>query len=461
MLSQILYVGFLLCATEAAQPWRPIRHNSRDTPSISNGVQQSVNCSSALDGKLPKQIPTGFNFTGNVRTYYIAAEQDTWNYAPSGWDNWLGVPIHASPRATSYVNTLAGLTWQKALYRGYTDDTFTVRTKQMSSSGIQGPLIRAELGDLIQIYFKNNLTNNYASMHAMGLQYSKENEGSLYANTTDGSAPSFGGQEAVSPGSCSVYKWFVSTDAAPDQGLNSKMWSYHSFVNMQADINAGLVGPVIVYNTGTMKATMAQNREYTLLYNNFDESSSFLASVNAEKYGNASSYHPQQVQLAMPYTGNLTNWKPQLVNMPTVKLSSSQAPQYHSLNGYIFANVPAFEMCQDDDVLWYVYAVSIQSFLRRLEALLIFTKYGMASHVFHLHGNNFKHNGNYYATKSLNDGNMFTLPMKAGLQGVWQVLCHVNNHLSDGMVGDYQVYPSGSCPLPPLSSAAATNATMH
>lgn len=44
-------------------------------------------CAALLDGQLPSKRgqPPGFVFSGNVRTYYITAEQATWNYAPSGW----------------------------------------------------------------------------------------------------------------------------------------------------------------------------------------------------------------------------------------------------------------------------------------------------------------------------------------------------------------------------------------
>lgn len=44
-------------------------------------------CAAGLDGQLPDIIPSDFHFSGNVRTHYIQAEQDTWDYAPSGWDN--------------------------------------------------------------------------------------------------------------------------------------------------------------------------------------------------------------------------------------------------------------------------------------------------------------------------------------------------------------------------------------
>lgn len=101
-----------------------------------------------------------------------------------GWDNWLGVPITASPRAKNdnilgSLGSTNGTTWLQALYRGYTDDTFTTLTEQPVTQGAQGPIIRAEVGDMIEIYFTNRLPNNYASIHSMGLQYTKENEGSL------------------------------------------------------------------------------------------------------------------------------------------------------------------------------------------------------------------------------------------------------------------------------------------
>lgn len=48
-------------------------------------------CTATLDGKLPSFTPSNFQFSGNVRRYYIAAEETEWDYAPTGWDNWLGV----------------------------------------------------------------------------------------------------------------------------------------------------------------------------------------------------------------------------------------------------------------------------------------------------------------------------------------------------------------------------------
>jgi hypothetical protein len=48
-------------------------------------------CSASMDGQLPSPTSSDFHFSGNVRRYYIAAEEVEWDYAPTGWDNWLGV----------------------------------------------------------------------------------------------------------------------------------------------------------------------------------------------------------------------------------------------------------------------------------------------------------------------------------------------------------------------------------
>ncbi|KAE8453962.1 hypothetical protein EG329_007738 [Mollisiaceae sp. DMI_Dod_QoI] len=402
-------------------------------------VGQPLSCAAGLDGKLPSIIPSDFHFSGKVRTYYIQAEQDTWDYAASGWDNWLGVPFNDSPRAASAGYTATGsfgTKWQKALYRGYTDASFTQRTQQPSWQGINGPTLRAEVGDMIQILFINNLTSNYVSMHSMGLAYSKEFEGSIYPNTTTGGAPTPAPGDAVAPGDCVVYKWLINDGSAPYPGTDSTLWSYHSFVNMAADLNTGLQGPTIVYNSGMMNSTMASHREFILLYENFDETQSFLASTNQIMYGNATNASSNAIPVTLEhnYSGNTSFWKPQLTNMPTVTLSSTQAPQWYTLNGAVFSNLPPFEMCTDDRAIWYVYS------------------FGAASHVFHMHGNGFNYHGNNMASKSINDGNMMTLQMNATATGIWQVLCHVNDHLSAGMEGNYQVYPKAGCPLPALSS---------
>ena len=414
---------------------------STSAPTNSTSLQQ---CKTLMNGALPNIIPTDFHNSGNVRRYYIAAEEETWDYLPSGWDNWLGVPLSVSPRARLAGYTAPGslgTKWQKAVYRGYTDSTFTKQTIQESTHGIQGPLLRAEVGDMIEILFINKLPGNYASMHSMGLAYSKLNEGSLYPNYTasvkvDQTAPV---GDAVPPGQCAVYKWLINDGSAPTLGAASHMWAYHSYVTMDNDLNAGLVGPTIVYPRGQMNATMASHREFTLLYMNFDESLSFMSATNAQAAGisNANATKNLLPNIPSPDAGSYSNyslWHPQVTNLVSSStLTTTQAPAFMSLNGRSLANSVPFEMCQDDSVIWYVYSV------------------GSASHVFHMHGNGFTFLGQNKASQSLNNGVMQALPMTARAIGNWQLICHVNDHLQNGMEDPYVVYPADSCPLSKLA----------
>ena len=53
-------------------------------PSVTATPANLPACASQMDGKLPYYQPQGFTFSGNIRRYYVAAEVDTWDYAPTG-----------------------------------------------------------------------------------------------------------------------------------------------------------------------------------------------------------------------------------------------------------------------------------------------------------------------------------------------------------------------------------------
>src|ERR1700736_1033732 len=112
------------------------------------------------------------------RTYYIAADEVMWNYAPGGIDRITGKPLPKPPP------TFVGYSYKKAIYREYTDATFTKlkpRPDRWQHLGILGPLIRAEVGDTIKVVFKNNAHQPY-SMHPHGLLYLKDSEGAPYSD---------------------------------------------------------------------------------------------------------------------------------------------------------------------------------------------------------------------------------------------------------------------------------------
>ena len=347
-------------------------------------------CVGSMDDSLPQFQPSDFDFSGNIRRYYIAAEQVLWDYVPSGWDSYEGVPIGESYRAA-----LAGITtqgslgtrWQKALYIGYTDATFTTPSPQPDWNAANGPILRAEVGDMIEILFVNNLPGLYASMHSMGLSYSKDNEGSLYPNNTmPGQNSLVAPGDAVAPGDCVVYKWLVNNGSAPTQGDVSHLWGYHSYIAMEEDMDAGLLGSTIVYNRGMMEATMASYREFVLIYMQYDESLSIMSAVNNEYLTGNDNIIPGTTTPSPtspePY-GNSSIWQAQVTNlMSTGQLNSTQAPTFDTLNGLMFSNNVPFPMCANDPTIWYV------------------TSFGDNSHVFHMHGNGFVHGGQNLASIS-------------------------------------------------------------
>src|SRR4051812_5367871 len=88
--------------------------------------------------------------TGETRTYYIAAERVAWDYAPSGLDGITGRPFDAT--ASLYLTRgprRVGKIHDKALYREYTDASFTVHKPPPPGDehlAVLGPVVRAVVG---------------------------------------------------------------------------------------------------------------------------------------------------------------------------------------------------------------------------------------------------------------------------------------------------------------------------
>jgi hypothetical protein len=83
-------------ASAAATPGAPTKVNV----AVPSAVLQS--CATTMNGQLPAATPPGWAFSGNVRKFYVAAEEVEWDYVPSGWDNWLGVSAAEPPKKPSY-----------------------------------------------------------------------------------------------------------------------------------------------------------------------------------------------------------------------------------------------------------------------------------------------------------------------------------------------------------------------
>ncbi|KTF76235.1 hypothetical protein cypCar_00046992 [Cyprinus carpio] len=116
------------------------------------------------------------------RTYYIAIREEDWNYAPSGTNLINNRSIEQDEHASVFLSrgeTRIGSVYKKALYRQYTDGSYSKEIAKPAWLGFLGPIIRAEVGDVIEVHMKNFATRPY-SLHPHGVFYEKNSEGALY-----------------------------------------------------------------------------------------------------------------------------------------------------------------------------------------------------------------------------------------------------------------------------------------
>lgn len=228
-----------------------------------------------------------------TRHYYIAAEDVTWDYAPSGRDLLAGRSI---PQPWGLRTQ-----WAKTRYIEYTDSTFSVRKPQPQWLGILGPVIRAEVGDQVQVEFLNR-TKGMHSIHPHGLRYDKDSEGAFYLP--------WGGGARVGPGGRFTYQWYADEGSGPRPGqLSSVAWWYHGHTDEPRETNSGLLGAIIVTAKGKARPDGSPN----------DVDEEFIASF-----------------------------------MIFDELQGKPQGQFYAINGYIFGNLPGFVMQQAEKVRWYV-----------------------------------------------------------------------------------------------------------
>ncbi|HYK54829.1 MAG TPA: multicopper oxidase domain-containing protein, partial [Candidatus Eremiobacteraceae bacterium] len=179
-----------------------------------------------------------------TRTYYIAADEVVWNYAPTGKDVIQGKAL--PPLAPLQL----GWSYRKAVYHEYTDATFKhiePRPADEAYMGLLGPILHAEVGDTIVIHFKNN-TRFPMSIHTHGMLYTKASEGALYADGTSGADKL---DDGVPTGHTYTYSWQVPERSGPGpMDGSSVMWMFHSHTDEVHDVNSGPVGGIVVTRKG-------------------------------------------------------------------------------------------------------------------------------------------------------------------------------------------------------------------
>ena len=316
-------------------------------------------------------VLTPYCFAAKDRHYYIAAENVPWDFAPSGRDLIHGRTIPFPWRLQTR--------WNKTRYIEYTDATFSVRKPQPEWLGVLGPIIRAEVGDTVFVHFLNR-TERPHSVHPHGLRYDKTNEGAHYLPAGEGGS--------IPPGGSFTYRWLADKGSGPGpDDPSSRVWWYHSHVEAEQEINAGLMGPIIVTAAGKANEEGAPkdvDREFVVLFMIFDQQ------------------------------------------------NGADAGLFHAMNGYVFGNLPALVMKQGDRVRWYLLGMGNERDL----------------HTPHWHGKVVKYGKRYTDVIELLPASMVTVDMDADNPGTWLFHCHVLDHMEAGMMATYTVYqPTASCPV--------------
>jgi manganese oxidase len=346
---------------------------------------------------------------GQVRTYYIAADEVDWDYAPSGKDLIHGKKYHFedSPSSQGTLNPNA-TAYRKAVFREYTDASFQTlkpRPEAWVHLGILGPLIRAEVGDTIKVVFRNNASHRF-SLHPHGVFYTKSSEGAEYEDGTIGKDKA---DDQVAPGATYTYEWSVPERAGPteDEG-STAFWVYHSHVDESQDINSGLIGPIIITRRGMAHEDGSPkdvDREFVVQFGLYDEHRSWYWETNLKRlYGDPKNYDGSNARV-------------------------HDFHHFYTINGYLDGNGPMMTMHKGEHVRWYVFANPNEE-----EAWDI--------HSGHWHGQT-------AVIGHMRTDMVMLTPMMSAIAemtpdnpGIWLLHCHMPGHFAAGMRTRFHVLPN-------------------
>jgi hephaestin len=353
-----------------------------------------------------------------TRTYYVAADEVNWDYAPSGRDEAMGMDFddiakgyaEPGPHQIGRIN-------KKAVYREYTDGAFSKlkpRSPQDQYLGILGPILRAEVGDTIKVVFRNNATHPY-SMHPHGVLYLKDSEGSDYNDSTGGADKDDG---CVAPGATHTYTWQVPERAGPGPNDPSSLfWLYHSHCDELRDVASGLFGGLVITRRGMARPDGRPkdvDHEFVTMYIAINENESWYLDDNIRDH------------CTDPKGVKKTDFGLAAANgiVGTIATTGFAATNVKwSINGYIYGNMPMMTMKKGDHVRWYV--ATLGDFNN--------------GHTPHWHGNTVMVAGQRTDVLSITSAQMITADMIPDAPGIWLYHCHISDHMLAGMDARYQV----------------------
>lgn len=357
---------------------------------------------------------------GKTRTYYVAADEVNWDYAPSGRDAAMGMDFDDIAKGfTESGPHHIGRVYKKAIYREYTDANFSTlkpRGPEEQYLGVLGPVLRGAVGDTIKVVFKNKASHPY-SMHPHGVLYEKDSEGADYNDGTSGADKSDGG---VPPGAAHTYTWQIPERSGPGPNDRSSVfWLYHSHSDELRDVASGLFGVIVVTRRGMALADGRPkdvDREFVSMYIAINENESWYLEDNIRDH----TTDPKGVNRAESRPITSGGMAGTVAGTGFIETNIKW-----SINGYIYGNTPMMTMKKGDRVRWYV--ATLGDFNN--------------AHTPHWHGNTVLVAGQRTDVLNVTSAQMVTADMVPDATGIWLYHCHISDHMLAGMVARYEVKP--------------------
>jgi manganese oxidase len=391
-------------------------------------------CLNASSQRLDKKLPSP-----KVRTYYLCAEEIDWDYTPDGLDVMMGHDFDGYGKAfTEHSAKRIGRTYRKAVFHEYTDATFSTmkpRPPELAHMGLLGPVIRAEVGDTIKVVLRNN-TKFPVSLHPHGVAYTRDSEGAMYADGME--HPEADG--LVAPAKTHTYTWLVRDEAGPGpQDGSSIAWLYHSHNYEPKDVNAGLIGAIVITRRGMGRSDASPKdvaREFFSLFMIVDENQSRYLEQNI-KTGIAD---PTKLD-----RGEFIPLDPEGNGDLPLGTGFGLSNMKSTINGYMFSNGPMMTMRKGEHVRWYVMTMGI----------------GFNFHTPHWHGNVVSVRGQYMdVLPTIGPAQVVTADMVPDMVGTWMFHCHVDDHMKGGMQTLYRVLEKNE-PMQTAARATPTTVTAN